>query len=102
MSIDEWFHEFGKNTTSNLELVKYCKKLKIDNVVICMRDELINLPKYTKNIIMNLEDNNGNGSHWVCIYNNQVKYYFDSYGLPPPVEVIKFLQNGVYQTFQVQ
>ena len=67
-----------------------------------MRDELTNLSKYTKNIIMNLEDNNGNGSHWVCIYNNQAKYYFDSYGLPPPVEVMKFLHNGAYQTFQVQ
>ena len=66
-----------------------------------MRDELINLSKYTKNIIINLEDHYGNGSHWVCIYNNQVKYYFDSYGLPPPVEVMKFLQNGVYQTIQV-
>ena len=38
MSIDEWFKAFGKNS-SNLELVKYCKKLKIDNVVICVRDE---------------------------------------------------------------
>ena len=51
---------------------------------------------------MNLEDNNGNGSHWFCIFNSQDKYYFDSYGLPPPVEVMKFLQNGVYHTFQVQ
>lgn len=102
MSIDEWLKEFGKNTTSNLQLAKYCKKLKIHNVVICMRDELTNVSKHTKNIIMNLEDNDGNGSHWVCIFNSQDKYYFDSFGLPPPVEVIKFLQNGVYQTFQVQ
>ena len=55
MSIDEWFKEFGKNTTSNLQLVKYCKKLNIHNVVICMRDELTNVPKHTNNIIMNLE-----------------------------------------------
>ena len=67
-----------------------------------MRDELTNVSKHTKNIIMNLEDNNGNSSHWVCIFNSQDKYYFDSFGLLPPVEVIKFLQNGVYQTFQVQ
>ena len=53
MSIDEWFKEFGKNTTSNLELIKYCKKLKIHNAVICMRDELTNVSKHTKNIIMN-------------------------------------------------
>ena len=67
-----------------------------------MRDELTNLSKNTKNIIMNLVDHNGISSHWVCVYNNQVKYYFDSYGLLPPVEVMKFLQNGVYQTFKVQ
>ena len=36
-----------------------------------MRDELTNVPKHTKNIIMNLEDDNGNGSHWVCIFNSQ-------------------------------
>ena len=59
------------------------------------------MSKHTKNIIMNLEDNNGNGFHWVCIL-SQDKYYFDSFGLPPPVEVIKFFQNGVYQTFKVQ
>ena len=74
--------------TSNFELVKYCKKLQIDNVVKCMRDELTNLSKNTKNIIMNIENNNGNCSHWVCIFNSQDKYYFDSCGLPPPVEVI--------------
>ena len=63
MSIDEWFKEFGKNTRSNLELIKYCKKLKIHNVVICTRVELTNMSEHTKNIIMNLEDNNGNGFH---------------------------------------
>ena len=51
---------------------------------------------------MNLEDHNGNSSHWVCIYNNHVKYHFDIHGLPPHVEVMKFFQNGVFQTFQVQ
>ena len=52
-----------------------------------MRDQLTNVSKHTNNVIMNLEDNNGNGSQWVCIFNSQNKYYFDSYGLPPPVEV---------------
>ena len=41
-----------------------------------MRDELTNVSKHTKNIIMNLEDTNGNGSHWVCIFNSQDKYYY--------------------------
>ena len=55
MHISKWFKEFGKNKTSNVELQEYCERLKID-VVICMRDELLSLPKDTKNVIMNLED----------------------------------------------
>ena len=38
MSIDEWFKEFGKNKSSNIDLPNTVKKLKFDNVVICMRD----------------------------------------------------------------
>ena len=94
--------EFKKNTTSNIELAKYWKKLKINNVVIYMFDEFTKLSENTKNIIMNFDDNNGNGSHLVCIFNTQDKYYFESYGFPPPVEVMKFLHNGVSQTFHVQ
>ena len=52
---------------------------------------------------MNLEDGSGNGSHWVCVFNDKAaKYYFDSYGLQPPVEVVKILREGVYPTFQTQ
>ena len=90
MSISQWFKGFGKNTTSNVELQKYCKRLKID-VVIRMRDKLLSLPKDTKNVVMDLEDGSENGSHWVCVFNDKAaKYYFDSYGLPPPIEVVKF------------
>ena len=61
-----------------------------------MRDELFNLPKDTKNVRMNLEDGSGNGSHWVWVFNDKAaKYYFDSYGLQPPVEVVKILREGV-------
>ena len=45
MSISKWFKEFGKNTTLNVELQKYCERLKIDGV-ICMRDKLLSFPKF--------------------------------------------------------
>ena len=52
---------------------------------------------------MNLEDGSGNGSHWVCVFNvKAAKYFFDCYGLPPPVEVVTFLREGSYLTFQIQ
>ena len=67
MHISKWFKEFGKNKTSNEELQEYCERLKID-VVICMRNKLLSLPRDTKNVIMNLEDGSGNGSHWGCVF----------------------------------
>ena len=43
--------------------------------------------------ILNLEKYlDGNGTHWVCWYkNNNKKIYFDSYGVDPPLEIIKYL-----------
>ena len=76
-------------------LKKYSIRWKID-VVICIGDKLLSLPKDTKNVIINLEDGSGNGSHWVCVFNDKAaKYYFDSCGLPPPIEVVKILREGV-------
>lgn len=35
-----------------------------------------------------------NGSHWVCLFNCNHKYviYVDSFGLPPPENVVKFMK----------
>ena len=38
----------------------------------------------------------GDGTHWVCIYNNKKSdkvEYFDSFGLVPPNEVIKYMKT---------
>ena len=51
----------------------------------------------------------GDGTHWVCIYNDEksdkVKY-FDSFGLVPPNEVIKYMKttnkNIIYNDSQIQ
>ncbi len=40
--------------------------------------------------VLNLENHNQTGSHWVCIFNdNKLPYmeYFDSFGLEPPTEI---------------
>ena len=50
-------------------------------------------------------------THWVCYYNDSKetisdhRYYFDSYGLPPPIEIVEYLggytpsvaQHNIYQ-----
>ena len=76
-----------------------------------MRD---NLPKKKRNTecgIVNLADSLSDGTHWVCYYNG---YYFDSYGLPPPLEIVEYLgdsaqsaadrrsENSEYNIFQIQ
>ena len=38
--------------------------------------------------IINLDSNNGPGTHWVCYVDS---FYFDPFGLPPPENI--FLSN---------
>jgi len=47
-------------------------------------------------IIFNLDKHDEPGSHWVCAfvdYPKKAAYYFDSYGLPPPNEIARFLER---------
>lgn len=46
--------------------------------------------------IVNLDDINGPGTHWVAYHKkNSAAYYFDSFGnLQPPLELIKYLGSG--------
>jgi len=54
--------------------------------------------------IMNLDDISGNGTHWVARFKRgNDKFYFDSFGLPPPTELNKYLDGDVfYPTEQIQ
>lgn len=53
--------------------------------------------KFLKNTsyIVNFDNFGGPGSHWVAIYNKLPKYvvYFDSFGLAPPLRILKFLRT---------
>jgi hypothetical protein len=60
------------------------------------KDELVRI-KVKKNeplaLVINLENHNQGGSHWVALYNDKNLPYvefFDSYGIEPPIEVEKF------------
>jgi len=83
---------------SNFELIDVAKKLGIKNFRgVFVRDEL---PKKCKNKecgILNLDDSDGNGTHWVCWFKkSSKKLCFDSYGLPPPVELVNYMRRPVY------
>ena len=78
---------------SNVDIVDY---FKID-LIACVRKEQLSTMVRRKNgaYIINLQDQEfGNGSHWTAFYIYDSQFaYFDSYGTPPPQEVITFTQN---------
>ena len=70
-----------------------------------MRDVL---PQYSKNIecgTLNLDSINGPGTHWTCWIkqSENLCYYFDSFGVNPPIEFEKYVKCDIlYSTYQIQ
>lgn len=54
-------------------------------------------PWINENAIVNLDDESGRGSHWVCYKKRgDLVYYFDGYGnLRPPVELMRYFTSAV-------
>lgn len=71
-----------------------------------MKDELPKRPWKNECGILNLNNSNQPGSHWVAwVKNDKKKIYFDSYGdCNPPKEVVKYLgkDNLFYTTGKFQ
>ena len=70
---------------SNFDIIRICKKLELSNFKGCfMRDEVRNLKVSSNNdecFIMNLDDSNSSGTHWIAVNNDRgTTYYFDSFG----------------------
>ena len=60
-----------------------------------------NLPKLENKIyIINYDDDGEKGSHWVCISNLHTDYiiYFNSFGLPPKDNVLKWIKKAKNKT----
>ena len=58
-----------------------------------MRDDKFN----TTSGIFNLHPTKG--THWVMFVD---EYYFDSYGRPPPLNIMSFIKNGFHSEYQIQ
>lgn len=77
------------------DVIEYGKNIK--NFRGCfMRNELPKFPKNNECGILNLEDSNHFGSHWVCWFKKEnFQFYFDSYGdAKPPRELVDYLSNN--------
>ena len=101
---------------SNIQLISAAKKLKIKNFKgVFVRDKLPR--KQSRNpecnsCILNLDSSFGPGTHWTAWYKSgsrsgsrsgsksdsksRENFYFDSYGLRPPDELVDYLQRPVF------
>ena len=70
-----------------------------------MRDELVkNSSQDNECIVINTDHSRNEGTHWTCLFvKNGTSYYFDSFGYPPPIEVMNYCNEPrYYNTFQIQ
>ena len=84
-----------RGTLYDGELVRYVQRLNIPNFRgVKMRDELPVKPHKEECGILNFNTHNQPGSHWVCWYKSgSERYYFDSFGEPPPIEILTYLKT---------
>lgn len=61
-----------------------------------MRNALPTKPNYNESAIVNLDNKDGVGTHWVAYRKRGSKVeYFDSFGdLPPPLELVRYLAES--------
>ena len=100
-------------TLSNFQINEYFSNNKRFGGCYC-KDELINKKPGGKFWIINMQDSDdGNGSHWVMVYDAKQGdcgkkrcIYFDSYGISPPEEIKQFMRKSkkplVYSDAQYQ
>lgn len=67
-----------------------------------MRDSLPKRPYKVESGILNLDSENGPGTHWVAYAKNKgCSEYFDSFGnLQPPVELVKYLGENISYNYK--
>ena len=92
-------------TLSNFELEDAAKRLKISTFRgVFLLDRFPRKPNKKECGIVNFDKSDGPGTHWVAWYKNgKTKIYFDSYGVQPPIEVVKYLEKPIhYYTDKLQ
>ena len=86
MNLKDFFNKYGTDTTSNFQLIKWAKELKIPNFHYVMRDEINELPLTSKNplnVVTNIHASDQQGIHHSAFHLGKERYFFDSYGLNP-------------------
>ena len=78
----------------NLEIIDAAKKLSLDGFRgVFLRDTLSTKTKLNECGILNLDSSSGDSTHWVMRFKKgKDKFYFDSYGVQSPNELIVYLK----------
>ena len=88
--------ELPKGTMTDQDLLRYTTNLDVSNFRgVRMRDEL-NGQRPHKNEcgILNFNTHTQRGTHWTCwVKFGKERYYFDSFGEPPPIELLMYLKS---------
>lgn len=81
--------------TSNVQLEKWCSKLRIPLNAIVSKDQLYRMTPIPGAYIINMDDSTGNGTHWIALWltHPKIALYFDSFGIEPPNAVIDFCKR---------
>lgn len=92
--------------TTDIQLEEVAKKLKLKNFRgVIMRDEIKKLKPLKQECgILGSKTSRENNMHWCAWWKDgKNKYYFDSFGLTPTIEIVRHLRSPIiYSTFQIQ
>lgn len=92
--------------TTNIQLEKVAKKLRLKNFRgVVFTDQLSKMIPLKKECgILGSKTSKENDLHWTCWWKNgETKYYYDSFGLTPAREIVRYLKSPItYSTFQIQ
>ena len=92
--------------TTNVYLENEAKRLKFKNFRgVKFKDELLKIKPLDQECgILGSKNHTQDNMHWTAWFKNKdKKYYFDSFGLDPTIEIIKYLQSPILiSTFQIQ
>ena len=83
---------------SNIEIIDAAKKLSRDGFRgVFFRDTLPKKAKLNECGILNLYSSSGDGTHWIMWFKKgKDKFYFDSYEVQPPSELIAYLKSPIF------
>lgn len=85
-----------KSRMTSIDIQELAKKIGMKDIpVVVLKNKLKNVPKDTKNIIINLSNDPMHGTHWTALRQNDKNYaYFDSFGVIYPNEVKQWAKKN--------